>query len=163
MPGKKTLNDDLFYKGSSASLPRLHTYENKVPFWDFKEFARHICNKITTASGTEIFRIWWNQDSFYFRIFLADFHITKNINFWFYRKSDKVNFHDTLVRPLVLTLRPKLQSSYTLWSIETHFENHFSWEVSVDFGKKLLNQPQFFLTTIIVQTQDSCKCISFHT
>ena len=39
MPEKKTLNEDLFYKGSSANLPRLHTCENKVPFWDFKEFA----------------------------------------------------------------------------------------------------------------------------
>ena len=36
---EKTLNEDLFYKGSSANLPRLHTCENKVPFWDFKEFA----------------------------------------------------------------------------------------------------------------------------
>ena len=36
---EKTLNEDLFYEGSSASLPRLHTCENKVPFWDFKEFA----------------------------------------------------------------------------------------------------------------------------
>ena len=39
MPEKKTLNEDLFYKGSSANLPRLHTYKNKVSFWDFKEFA----------------------------------------------------------------------------------------------------------------------------
>ena len=39
MPEKKTLNEDLFYKGSSANLPRLQTCENKVPFWDFKEFA----------------------------------------------------------------------------------------------------------------------------
>ena len=39
MPEKKTLNEDLFYKGSSANLPRLHTCKNKVPFWDFKEFA----------------------------------------------------------------------------------------------------------------------------
>ena len=31
---EKTLNEDLFCKGSSASLPRLHTYENKDPFWD---------------------------------------------------------------------------------------------------------------------------------
>ena len=38
MPEKKTLNKDLFYEGSSASLPRLHTCENKVSFWDFKEF-----------------------------------------------------------------------------------------------------------------------------
>ncbi len=39
MPEKKTLNEDLFYEGSSANLPRLHTCENNVPFWDFKEFA----------------------------------------------------------------------------------------------------------------------------
>ena len=39
MPEKKILNEDLFYKGSSANLPRLHTSENKVPFVDFKEFA----------------------------------------------------------------------------------------------------------------------------
>ena len=34
MPERKTLNEDLFYKGSSANLPRLHTCENKTPFWD---------------------------------------------------------------------------------------------------------------------------------
>ena len=39
MPEKKTLNEDLFYKGSSANLPRLHMCENKIPSWDFKEFA----------------------------------------------------------------------------------------------------------------------------
>ena len=40
MPEKKTLNEDLFYKGSSANLLRLHTCENKVPFWDkSKSFA----------------------------------------------------------------------------------------------------------------------------
>ena len=33
---EKTQNEDLFYKGSSANLPCLHTCENKVPFWDFK-------------------------------------------------------------------------------------------------------------------------------
>ena len=38
MPERKTLNEDLFYKGSSANLPRLNTCKNKVPFWDFKEF-----------------------------------------------------------------------------------------------------------------------------
>ena len=38
-PRKKTLNEDLFYKGSSANHPRLHTCKNKVPFWDFQEFA----------------------------------------------------------------------------------------------------------------------------
>ena len=39
MPDRKTLNEDLFYRGSSANLPRLHTCENKVPFWDFSQFA----------------------------------------------------------------------------------------------------------------------------
>ena len=40
MPEKnKPLNEDLFYKGSSANLPRLHTCKNKVPFWDFSQFA----------------------------------------------------------------------------------------------------------------------------
>ena len=39
MPEIKTLNEDLFYRGSSANLPRLHTCENKVPFWDFSQFA----------------------------------------------------------------------------------------------------------------------------
>ena len=38
MPERKTLNEDLFYRGSSANLPRLHTCENKVPFWDFSHF-----------------------------------------------------------------------------------------------------------------------------
>ena len=39
MPQRKTLNEDLFYRGSSANLPRLHTCENKVPFWDNRQFA----------------------------------------------------------------------------------------------------------------------------
>ena len=39
MPERKTLNEDLFYRGSSANLPRLHSCENKVPFWDFSQFA----------------------------------------------------------------------------------------------------------------------------
>ena len=39
MPERKTLKEDLFYRGSSANLPRLHTCENKVPFWDFNQFA----------------------------------------------------------------------------------------------------------------------------
>ena len=38
MPEKKTLNEDLFYKGSSANLSRLHTCEIKVPFWDKNKF-----------------------------------------------------------------------------------------------------------------------------
>ena len=39
MPERKTLNEDLLYRGSSANLPHLHTCENKVPFWDFSQFA----------------------------------------------------------------------------------------------------------------------------
>ena len=39
MPERKTQNEDLFYKGSSANLPRLHTCKNKVPFWNFSQFA----------------------------------------------------------------------------------------------------------------------------
>ena len=39
MPERKILNEDLFYKGTSANLPRLHTCKNKVPFWDFSQFA----------------------------------------------------------------------------------------------------------------------------
>ena len=42
MPERKTLNEDLFSRGSSANLPRLHTCENKTPFWDkSKPFASH--------------------------------------------------------------------------------------------------------------------------
>ena len=44
MPERKTLNEDLFHRGSSANLPRLHTCENKVPFWDFSQFAVTICS-----------------------------------------------------------------------------------------------------------------------
>ena len=39
MPERKTLNEDLFYRGSSANLPRLHTCKNEVPIWDFSQFA----------------------------------------------------------------------------------------------------------------------------
>ena len=39
---EKTLNEDL-YRGSSANLPRLHTCENKVPFWDFSRFSVTLC------------------------------------------------------------------------------------------------------------------------
>ena len=35
---EKTLNEDLFDEGSSASLPRLHTCENKVPFLGLENF-----------------------------------------------------------------------------------------------------------------------------
>ena len=39
MPERNTQNEDLFHRGSSANLPRLHTCENKVSFWDFSQFA----------------------------------------------------------------------------------------------------------------------------
>ena len=35
MPERKTLKEDLFYRGSSANLPRLHTCENKSPVLGF--------------------------------------------------------------------------------------------------------------------------------
>ena len=52
MPERKTLNEDLFYKGSSANLPRLHTCEIKVSFVDFKEFA------VTVLILTQTIGIW---------------------------------------------------------------------------------------------------------
>ena len=36
---EKNSEQDLFCRGSSANLHRLHTCENKVPFWDFSRFA----------------------------------------------------------------------------------------------------------------------------
>ena len=50
MPERKTLNEDLFYRGSSANLPRLHTCKNKVPFWDVSQFA-------VTLAKTSIHRL----------------------------------------------------------------------------------------------------------
>ncbi len=46
---REKLNEDLFYRGSSANLPRLHTCENKVSFWDFKEFAVTLINPDPTV------------------------------------------------------------------------------------------------------------------
>ena len=48
MPERKTLNEDLFYNGSSANLPRLHTCENKIPFWDFSQLPSQYvgCDKV---------------------------------------------------------------------------------------------------------------------
>ena len=48
---EKTLNEDLFCKGSSANLPRLHMCENKVPFWDFSEFAVTIARTMKISSA----------------------------------------------------------------------------------------------------------------
>ena len=47
MPERKTLSEDLFYRGSSSNLPRLHTCKNKVPFWDFSQFAVTISSTFT--------------------------------------------------------------------------------------------------------------------
>ena len=52
MPERKTLNEDLFYKGSSANLPRLHTCKNKVPFWYFSQFA------VTIVTLTQTLILW---------------------------------------------------------------------------------------------------------
>ena len=42
MPERKTLNEDLFYKGSSANPPRLHTCENIKSRSGIKvKFSRH--------------------------------------------------------------------------------------------------------------------------
>ena len=46
MPERKTLNEDLFYKGSSANLPRLHTCENKTQFWDKSKFFASQLDKV---------------------------------------------------------------------------------------------------------------------
>ena len=52
MPERKTLNEDLFYKGSSANPPRLHTCKNKTPFWDkSKFFASHYPSLINKSKG----------------------------------------------------------------------------------------------------------------
>ena len=48
MPERKTLNEDLLYKGSSASLPRLHV-------WDFKEFA------VTQVAVVSILLVWMHH------------------------------------------------------------------------------------------------------
>ena len=55
MPERKTLNEDLFYKGSSANLPRLHTCENKTPFWDkskvfASQYQKNFCVRIVYKS-----------------------------------------------------------------------------------------------------------------
>ncbi len=53
MPERKTLNEDLFYKGSSANLPRLHACENKTPFWDkSKPFASHLSYQLKKNQKT---------------------------------------------------------------------------------------------------------------
>ena len=46
MPEKKTLKEDLFYKGSSANLPRLHTCKNKVRFGILKNLPSQAVNQI---------------------------------------------------------------------------------------------------------------------
>ena len=80
MPERKTLNEDLFYKGSSANLPRLHTCENKVPFWDkSKPFASHYCilyyaYTIYTGHNPTIMTTSMNERThFFIKIYLSHF------------------------------------------------------------------------------------------
>ena len=65
MPEKKTLNKDLFYKGSSANLPHLHTCENKVLFWDFKEFAVTTGLKLNVVPNMRTLRMFFVFVSFF--------------------------------------------------------------------------------------------------
>ena len=51
---EKNSGQDLFGRGSSANLPCLHTYENKVPFWDYSQFRVTIVYKQNRINP----RIW---------------------------------------------------------------------------------------------------------
>ena len=75
MPEKKTLNEDLFYKGSSANLPRLHTCENKVPFWDFKEFT------VTLSSLFILFNNIYYHIDFSFEVLVTEWFLGKDYLF----------------------------------------------------------------------------------
>ena len=61
MPERKTLNEDLFYRGSSANLPRLHTCENKVPLWDFSQFAVTKGLKLGVSSTSKLVMLHSNE------------------------------------------------------------------------------------------------------
>ena len=70
---EKTLNEDLFYKGSSANLPRLHTCENKTPFWDKSKpfasqyvFTKLLRNEQDVVQGQFLIGVLlvWIQSSF---------------------------------------------------------------------------------------------------
>ena len=54
MPERKTLNEDLFYRGSSANMSRLHTCENKVPFWDFSQFRVTLVSFLLSSTEKDI-------------------------------------------------------------------------------------------------------------
>ena len=76
--GKKTLYEDLFYKGSSANLPRQNTCENKTPFWDkSKVFASHFQYSqvlaIYFSSEHSVSFLNWHVYSFYYLSFFI-FH-----------------------------------------------------------------------------------------
>ena len=68
MPERKTLNEDLFYEGSSANLPRLHTRKNiKSRFGILKNLPFH--------------RVYWCVlFSFYFRFDVFYFHFMFILN-----------------------------------------------------------------------------------
>ena len=79
---EKSLNEDLLYRGSSANLSRLHTSENKVPFWDFSQF------RVT------MFKIWftkfvsksWNLGAHLKYIILAEIPVID----WVQKKPSKI-------------------------------------------------------------------------
>ena len=64
MPERKTLNRTYFCRGSSANLPRLHTCENKVPFWDFRQFAVTISIYLSGNDTNNIY-VFWKQSSLF--------------------------------------------------------------------------------------------------
>ena len=61
MTERRTLNRTYFCRGSSANLPRLHTCENKVPFWDFSQFAVTIITVLLKLINEES-KLWAMTD-----------------------------------------------------------------------------------------------------
>ena len=135
MPENKTLNEDLFYKGLSANLPRLHTCKNKVPLWDFSQFAVTHCSK---RIGTLV------DITFTFRLVLLKIYLYMNSltgfsmhipggwdgthfgwpcisvrgSFWVYLRSDidsrKLAFISCSLRPALLDPQGAIPQALTL-------------------------------------------------
>ena len=66
MPERKTLNRTYFCRGSSANPPRLHTCENKVPFWDYSQFRVTTTLKISNRkklTHDSIHRFWLKKST----------------------------------------------------------------------------------------------------
>ena len=71
MPERKTLNEDLFYKGSSANLPRLHTCENiKSRFGILKNLPSQL-GSLSNYLGEKCERPYLLSYGFFAKIFLA--------------------------------------------------------------------------------------------